>query len=228
MLLQARFNQVNDQISSYLDQIAALQAEVTRLQAHAQEIQSVEQAAESALSQIDVAISMFQAVCPEDLETFFAAIDAKRKSVPQLQAACDDANNNVKSHVPSAPNQSETIEAIAVVVEEFDTQESSEPEDELGTIEPEQIEETKTPAHLEQTIEPDNSDRSNGNGHNGSNGYHLLAYDELKKIDRPALLKLASAHALGNCKSKKRDELASLLDGKVTSEEVASAHNGKH
>ena len=85
-------------------------------------------------------------------------------------------------------------------MEEFDIQKSSEPEDELGTIESEQIEETKTPEHPEQTIEPDNSDHSNGNGHDGSNGYHLLAYDELKKIDRPTLMKLASAHNLGNCK----------------------------
>lgn len=230
MLLQNRLNQVTAQINSYLEEIAALQAKVTHLQTHAQEIQGAEQAAESALSQIDTAISMLMAICPEELVTFKAAIDAKFSPVPQIAAANDRSDVQEDDNIPDAPldgveidpdhipdsDRSKTIEVKAeTVIDSFDDIPPSDPE-------PSAVSSDDSSVSTSQSAEDGNGSTSNGNGH------HLLNYDQLKTVDRSTLIKLASLRELGNCKSKKRDELAEMLDGMVTAEELTKASNGKH
>ncbi len=231
MLLQNRLNQVNTQIANYLEQIAALQSKVTSLQAHAQEIQGAEQAAESALSQIDTAISMLNAICPDELATFKAAIDAKfAPAVPQISGADDvvdiqeddtsfdgvdsdpgsnpgngvDASedevcSDFPGYIPDASLHGIIIDTTAEAVEDVE---------EAGDM-------------PSDDVVPD-ADNGNGNGH------HLLTYADLKLVNRPTLIKLANLHQLGNCKQKKRDELAQMLDGMVTGNDLVKASNGKH
>lgn len=123
MLLTNRINSINTQIASYLDQIAALQTQVTDLQAHVQEIQSVEQAAESALLQVEQAIAMLNIVSPDDIATFKQALDSKFNCVPQIASATDITEPATVEPPAPTPDEPETVEAIATVVDDLPTDE---------------------------------------------------------------------------------------------------------
>lgn len=223
MLLQNRLNSINSQIKVYVDEIAKLQARVTQLQTHAQEVQGAEQAAESALAQIDTALAILAAICPDEINLFKDAIDAKFCApLPQLQECADEVNGTEEVDVTppmsdADENVIETIEAIVIERFDYDVAESNLAEDDndLQVTKPEPEPNLGNAEGVED---------SNGNG----NGHNLLTYDELRIVDRPTLIKLANSHSLPNYKSKKRDDLASLLDGMVTSDEMAIAKNGKH
>jgi hypothetical protein len=161
MLLQNRINQVNVQINLYLEEIAALQAKVTYLQTHAQEIQGAEQAAETALSQIDTAISMLTAICPEELVTFKAAIDAKFSPVPQIAGASDRVAEAEDDNIPDAPldgtemnpvhdttdsDRSKTIEIKAETIEEIDDIHQDDPVSHAVSIDDDSSASTSQPA----------------------------------------------------------------------------------
>lgn len=198
MLLTNRINAINATIESYLEEIQNLQAKVTHLQAHAQEVSGAEQAAESALNQIDTAIAMLAAVCPEEIETFKAAINAKfGQGLPQLEATKN--TDTIQADIPTPP-EPYSPEAGALAIH---------PEN--GRIE-------TTAVVVEVTEESDAVEQE----HRDSNGHHPnhLTYEDLKKIKRSTLIKLANRHNLAGYKSMKQEKLAIMLDGVVQAWEL--------
>lgn len=196
MLLSNRIDAINATIESYLQDIQILQAKVTHLQSHAQEVAGAQQAAESALAQIDTAIAMLTAICPDEIATFQAAIEAKFSApLPQLEAG--KRADTIEADIPAPPEPSapEAIETTAVVVE------TSEPEEESV------VENPAAPTNGAAELD------GNGNG-------HYLTYDELRGIKRPTLIKLANQHKIAGYKSMKQNELAIMLDGLVSPEEL--------
>ena len=72
------------------------------------------------------------------------------------------------------------------------------------------------------------TDNDNGNGKAGNHAYSLLAtVEDLRKCDRPVLIKLANKHQIPGYQNKTRDKLADSLVGKVTVDEITPALNGK-
>ncbi|WP_016949781.1 hypothetical protein [Anabaena sp. PCC 7108] len=192
MLLLNRLNNINAQIDSYQEQIAELQRRVVELQAHAQEVQGAESAAESALVQVRTALDMITAICPDDIITFKAAIDALFAPEPLRLAAYEE----IETTDPVEPNPPTNDEVVDV--------ESS--------------------PVVEDQPEANGNGNGNGNGKTDSNSYSLLAtVDDLKKIDRPTLIKLANKHKIPNFQNKTRDKLAEALAGKVTVDEITPA-----
>jgi hypothetical protein len=224
MLLQNRIDYINNQVKVYLEEIAKLQAQVTQLQAHAQEVQGAEQAAESALAQIDTALSMLQAICPDEIVLFKTAIDAKFNApLYQLKGGTDNEDVTGSDTTPTAPDTEGVVETTFSVVAD-DSDDSEEVQDNNDV----QPQETASNLVEDDPIAHDGNGNGHTNDHSDGNGHHLLTYRDLQIVDRPTLIKLANSHNLPNFKSKKRDELASLLDGMVTQAELVSAQNGKH
>lgn len=236
MLLLNRINSINAQVNVFLEEIAQLQAKVTQLQAHAQEVQGAEQAAESALAQIDTALSMLSVICPDEISTFKAAIDAKfNEPLPQISAGnSSNGSHPITEPQPTPPDvDAETIEVTAVVVERGSpaSAEGETPaleveaniENAHGATEIFQSEESTLPNITVERHNRNENENGNGNG----NGHQYVTYSELKLVDRPTLIKLANAHGIDGYKSKKKDELAHLLNGGVTEDELEQALNGK-
>lgn len=218
MLLLNRLNSINAQINVYLEEIALLQGKVTQLQAHAQEVQGAEQAAESALAQIDTAMQMLSVICPDEIATFKAAIDARfNQPLPQLTPATDPdtAQDSPTPSLHPSDDDDEVIETTAVVVEDGESQ--------LPAVDAVNAIADSDGVSAVAAPQP-----SGGNGNGNGNGHHLLSYDQLRIIDRPTLIKLANTHNIPNYKTRKRDELASLLDGMVATDELERAQNGRH
>jgi chromosome segregation ATPase len=83
MLFQNKINQLNTKVSEInatiedlSRQIEALREQKLALETHLQELGSAENAAESALVQVQTAISMIQAISPDQIATFKDAITA--------------------------------------------------------------------------------------------------------------------------------------------------------
>lgn len=216
MLLTNRINAINAQVVAYQEQIAELQAKITTMQSHAQEVQGVEQAAESALSQIEAAINMLQVVCPEEIATFKAAIDAKFNQQPLLGSHAPTPAREPQP-TPTQPKEPETWDAIATIPEE--SLEDTGSVDSETTLETETTAATKTDAPTDDT---GNGHNGNGNGSNGYNG-HLLTYKDLDKVDRATLVKLADKHGIAYTSKTKKYELATALGGMVTQVELDAA-----
>jgi TolA-binding protein len=177
MLLVNRLNNINSQIDSYQEKIAELQRRVTELQAHAQEVQVAESAAESALVQIRTALDMITAICPDDITTFKAAVDALFAPKPLLLAAEETDIPSTSNPVePNPPINNEVMDVDSTPVDE------SQPET-----------------------------NGNSNGHNGK-----VSVEELKKLKRPVLVRLAKNYSIEDFNNKTRDKLAELLAGKVS------------
>jgi hypothetical protein len=198
MLLLNRLNNINSQIESYQEQIAELQRRVTELQAHAQEVQGAESAAESAIVQIRTALDMLTAICPDEIPTFKAAVDALFAPEPLRLTAYEetDAPTTTEPVEPNPPTDNEIVD----------------------------VESTPVVEDKPETNGNGNGHNGNGNGKTDSNSYSLLAtVDDLKKIDRPALIKLANKHKIPNFQNKTRDKLAEALAGKITVDEITPA-----
>jgi hypothetical protein len=202
MLLQAKINTVNFQIVDIQEQIARLQAQLTDLQSFAQSLQSVDQAADSALQQVSQAVALINAVCPEELETFKAAINAMM--------------DGEKPALPEVKEVTETVESQSVEpTPEITVEVESAPVDEQPDVP-----ETSEPIELQ-----------NGSGNGNGNGHHkdtdkfvmLATIEELKACDRPRLVKLANKYQIPGYQNKTRDKLAELLTGKVTVDEITPA-----
>lgn len=167
MLFAARLNEIAAQVAEYQAEIARLQALISDQQQHAQQIQSAEQAAESALSQIDTALSMINAIAPDQLAVFKAAVDAKfsAEAIAELPPVIDS----------EPEDQIETLEKLYN-------------DDEVEGTEPEAETETTTTVDVEVILEVEGEvseapEITNGDG--------FLTYDELVKLSRPTLVKLA-------------------------------------
>jgi hypothetical protein len=209
MLLSNRLNNINAQVEAFQEQIAVLQRQVTELQSHAQEVQGAEQAADSALVQVSTALQMLTAICPEEIATFKAALDALFNSPLQIAAATEPE----PSPKPPAPGGELEVQDV-----EFEY--SHIPPVDGSTLD---------------TLHP--ASNGNGNGHNGNgkgdasefqlivtndasnNGVEMVGEDELKQHKRPLLIRLANMRDIPNYNSKTRDELARLLAGKVSRED---------
>lgn len=130
MLLQNRFNQIDNQIATVESEIAKLQAQLSELQNHRQHLQSVEQACESALAQVDTALMMLNHVDPECVATFKDALTAKfNGAIATLTEAPTDIEAPSE---PIEPEPSDTIDITAT--------EASEPDPEVTDPETEDTE----------------------------------------------------------------------------------------
>jgi len=154
MLLEALKTQISSQIASVEAQIATLQQQLLDLQSHAQQIQSVEQACESAIAQIRTANTMIQAIAPDQVAVFKAAIDAEfTQPLGQLTAATDEPDD-AQDPTPEEPMAPETITVDVEVV-------------------------AAEPDHYTNG----NGNGHNGNGHNGdSNSHQPLDFSKLNWV----------------------------------------------
>lgn len=200
MLLLNRLSNINSQIDSYQAQISELQLLITDLQSHAQEVQGAEQAANSAIVQIRTALEMLTAICPDEIVTFKTAINGLFDNPNPLKlvaAVDDDAITTVQPVAPNPPVDDEPLEVESTPL-----------------VEP-QLEEAQEDAPKPSAEVVNHNDKA------ASNGYSLLATeDELKKCDRPKLVKLANKHQISGYQNKTRDKLAELLTGRVTTDEL--------
>jgi hypothetical protein len=218
MLLFNRLSNINAQIEFYQEQIAALQQQVTQLQLHAQEVQGAEQAADSALVQVGTALQMLNGICPEEVTTFKAAIDALFNSPLQITAATEP--DAPVSPQPPAPSD----EPPAVQDAVFEETPPSDAQSPIPNPESEVTLEDPTP----------NSNGHNGNGKGDASDFQMIVSaesngnskavtvgeNELKQQKRPILIRLANLYGIPDFNSKSRDELAKLLSGKVTRENL--------
>jgi hypothetical protein len=199
MLLQNRISTVNAEIELVQEQIAALQIKLTELQSFSQQLQSVDQATDSALNQLSSAVALINAVCPEELPTFKAAIDVLMQGDRlRLEATVENEDSPVTPE--SVPEDVIDVETTSVDEQPEETPEASE----------------------------NHNGNGNGHHKTDSQSFVMLATtEELKQCDRPRLIKLANKYQIPGYQNKTRDKLAELLTGKVTVDEISPALDGK-
>jgi uncharacterized phage infection (PIP) family protein YhgE len=209
MLFNNRLNQVNADINFIQDQIATLQAKLTELQAFSQQLSSVDQAADSAIAQVASALESISYACPEELPTFKAALEALFNNPLRLAAAAESVDiNSASNPAPHTPdNEVEIQDAEFVESEEEEVAETTET--------PETAEEVQPSEHTE------NGHNGNGNGHSESSKIEpVLSTEDLKKYDRPLLIRLANKQGIQGVKAKKNNQLIAELVGKVTQSDI--------
>lgn len=120
MLFQNKINQLNATVSNINNtiedlsrQIEQLREQKLALETHLQELGSAENAAESALVQVQTAINMIEAISPDQLVEFKAAIDSLfNANIPALPSAEPDPE-------PEAPIPTEETIIIEPTLEEY-------------------------------------------------------------------------------------------------------------
>ncbi|MBD2566412.1 hypothetical protein [Anabaena lutea] len=197
MLLQSRIITVNSEIDFIQEQITALQTKLTDLQSFSQQLQSVDQATDSALNQLSSAVALINAVCPEELSTFKAAIDALMQGDRLRLAATVENEDSPVTPEPVEPTPEVTVD----------------------------VDPTHAGEQPEETPEASENHNGNGNGKGhhktDSDSFVMLAtIEELKACERPRLIKLANKYQIPGYQNKTRDKLAELLAGKVTVDEI--------
>jgi hypothetical protein len=105
MLFQNKINQLNATVSNINNTIEDLSRQIEQLreqklvlETHLQELGSAENAAESALVQVQTAINMIEAISPDQLVEFKAAIDSLfNANIPALPSAEPDPEDPTPS-----------------------------------------------------------------------------------------------------------------------------------
>ncbi|MBD2626655.1 hypothetical protein [Trichormus variabilis] len=143
-------------------------------------------------------VGLINAVCPEELPTFKAAIESLMQGDRLRLAATVENEDSLVTPEPV-------------------------PEDVID------VEPTSVDEQPKEAPEVPENHNSNGNGHHKDtdNFVMLATTEELKKCDRPKLIKLANEHQSPGYQNKTRDKLAELLTGKVTVDEISPALDGK-
>jgi hypothetical protein len=121
MLFQNRIDQTEHQLFNISTTIEDLQRQIDQLrtdklnlETYLQQLGSAENAAESAINQVSTAISMIEAISPDQLVTFKEAIDALFSSdVPILASASPDPEPQADGFFPD-DDDTETIDTVIV------------------------------------------------------------------------------------------------------------------
>lgn len=188
MLLAERLASINSQIGNYEVEINRLNQLILELKSHAQEVQGAEAACESALAQIDTALSMLEAIAPDEIAKFKAAIDAKFSSPPAQLPPAPTPQPEPSPEPQPTPAPEDAIEVEVVADEpELETPEA------IGTEIPETAPQS-----------PDASTNDNGNGHKP------LTQSELMKLKKDTLIALAEVNGI-NSTGRNKDSLARQL-----------------
>jgi ABC-type transporter Mla subunit MlaD len=118
MLFQNKINQLNATVSNINNtiedlsrQIEQLREQKLALETHLQELGSAENAAESALVQVQTAINMIEAISPDQLVEFKAAIDSLfNANIPALPSAEPEAPTPTEETIIVEPSLEEYVD----------------------------------------------------------------------------------------------------------------------
>jgi hypothetical protein len=208
MLFNSRLQEVNSSIFAVQEQISALQAQLHDLQLFQQQLAGIDQAADSAFNQVEHAVQQILAVSPDDLAAFKAAIESLFNTPLQLPAAKLADDEVTPEPAPIDPNnepQDAHFEELTQVQE-------------TGT---ETTSEEVTEKEVQPSEHTENGHNGNGNGHSDSSKIEpVLGTEDLKKHDRPLLMRLANKQGIQGVKGKKNNQLIAELAGKVTQSDI--------
>lgn len=198
MLLNKTLTTINTNIEAIQSEIAALQAKLAEMQQHAQAVQSAEAAGESAIVQVRTALQMIQAVSPDDVATFKAAINAVFGSDAPIIAP------QAPEPVAPTPTPNRGIDNIS----ERDV-------DDWTGVEVEVVAESEIALTATAVLDPESEAKPETE--------HLMTYMELMEMTSEALKRLAKAKGVDGYRRMTKDQIAQTLQDSVPAGEVKQA-----